>query len=99
MADRIKINYAEADRIVNELNKGLNDMTTNVETLTSKTNAVIGIEWIGKDADATKRTMEDMNKTFNEQIEALRTIKNNIKTYIEEALQHEEEAARAQGGY
>jgi len=43
--------------------------------------------------------MESMNKTFNEQIAALRTIKNNIKSYIEEALQHEEEAARAQGGY
>lgn len=99
MADRIKIDYAEAERIVTELNKGLNDMETNVETLTSKTNAVIGIEWIGKDADATKTTMESMNKTFNEQIAALRTIKNNIKSYIEEALQHEEEAARAQGGY
>jgi len=99
MADRIKIDYAEAERIVTELNKGINDMETNVETLTSKTNAVIGIEWIGKDADATKTTMESMNKTFNEQIAALRTIKNNIKSYIEEALQHEEEAARAQGGY
>lgn len=99
MADRIKIDYAEAERIVTELNKGINDMETNVETLTSKTNAVIGIEWIGKDADATKTTMESMNKTFNEQIADLRTIKNNIKSYIEEALQHEEEAARAQGGY
>jgi len=44
MADRIKIDYAEAERIVTELNKGINDMETNVETLTSKTNAVIGIE-------------------------------------------------------
>lgn len=99
MADRIKIDYGAAEGIINELNKGINDMETNVETLTSKTNAVIGIEWIGKDADATKTAMESMNKTFNEQITALRAIKNNIKDYIQEALQHEEEAARAQGGY
>ena len=51
MANRISINYTEAEAILSELNKGITDMETNVETLVSKTNSVIGIEWIGKDAE------------------------------------------------
>ncbi len=99
MANRISINYTEAEAIVSELNKGITDMETNVETLVSKTNSVIGIEWIGKDADATKGKMDDAKKRFDQQIEALKTITNNIKEYIEKMYRAEEETAMAQGNY
>lgn len=97
MANRISINYTEAEAIVSALNKGITDMETNVETLVSKTNSVIGIEWIGKDADATKGKMDDAKKRFDQQIEALKTITNNIKEYIEKMYRAEEETAMAQG--
>lgn len=99
MANRISINYTEAEAIVSELNKGITDMETNVETLVSKTNSVIGIEWIGKDADATKGKMDDAKKRFDQQIEALKTITNNIKEYIEKMCRAEEETAMAQGDF
>ena len=95
MANRISINYTEAEAIVSELNKGITDM----ETLVSKTNSVIGIEWIGKDADATKGKMDDAKKRFDQQIEALKTITNNIKEYIEKMYRAEEETAMAQGDF
>lgn len=99
MANRISVNYTEVEPIISELNKGIIDMETNVETLVSKTNSVVGIEWIGKDADVTKGKMDDAKKRFDEQIEALKTITNNIKEYVEKVHSAEEETAVAQGGY
>lgn len=97
MANRISINYTEAEEIVSELNKGITDMETNVEALVSKTNSVIGIEWIGKDADATKGKMDDAKKRFDQQIEALKTITNNIKGYIARMHRLEEDTTKATG--
>jgi hypothetical protein len=85
----VSINYGLVEEKISGLQKGIEDMYTNIENIDRKTKDVVGVEWVGNDALAMQATINDFLGALRHQADSLNTISKNLTNYVNEMKENE----------
>ena len=64
MSEVVKVDYDAASAEIKNMEKAVEDLDINVETIEKNTNGISSDTWVGKDADAYQTNILDYSKNL-----------------------------------
>jgi hypothetical protein len=93
MSEVVKVDYDAADDEIKNMEKAVEDLDINVETIEKNTNGISSDTWVGKDADAYQTKILEYSKDLKNQTDNFKKLIEEVRNYIQKIK--EEEAANA----
>ena len=93
MSEVVKVYYDAADDEIKNMEKAVEDLDINVETIEKNTNGISSDTWVGKDADAYQTKILEYSKDLKNQTDNFKKLIEEVRNYIQKIK--EEEAANA----